>query len=161
MHCTLSWKHFRDTIRMETNGTRDFRIVSAVYFIFRLSVLLAYSGNRESFDHAYDWFTAAVILTSTSLFFAIARPYKVNRSNTIDSVLLALLSLQALMSMFVTYLTNQIQPGDCSDRDNNNWYSTCCPCIVHPVHHIKEDQKSLASEKKVSMSSLLDQILTD
>ena len=61
----------------------------------------------KSFDHAYDWFTAAVILTSTSLFFAIARSYKVNRSNTIDSVLLALLSLQALMSMFVTYLTNQ------------------------------------------------------
>ena len=95
--------HYKDG----TNGTRDFRIVSAVYFIFRLSVLLAYSGNHESFDHAYGWFTAAVILTNTSLFFAIVRPYKVNRSNTIDSLLLALLSLQALMSMFVTYLTNQ------------------------------------------------------
>ena len=62
--------HYKDG----TNGTRDFRIVSAVYFIFRLSVLLAYSGNHESFDHAYGWFTAAVILTSTSLFFAIVRP---------------------------------------------------------------------------------------
>ena len=95
--------HYKDG----TNGTRDFRIVSALYFIFRLSVLLAYSGNHESFDHAYGWLATAVVGISTSLFFAILRPYKVNCSNTIDSILLAVLTVQVLMSMFVIYLPNQ------------------------------------------------------
>ena len=96
--------HYKDG----TNGTQDLRMVSALYFIIRLGVLIAYSLNRErSYDHAYCWLAAAVVLTSTSLFFAIVRPYKVNRWNAMDSLLLALLTVLVLMSMFVKYLPNQ------------------------------------------------------
>ena len=98
---------FQGQYKDGTNGTRDFRMVSALYLVFRLSVLLAYSGNHESFDHAYGWLATAVVCISSSLFFAIVRPYKVNRSNTIDSVVLALLTVLGLMSMFVKYLPNQ------------------------------------------------------
>ena len=100
---------FQGQYKDGTNGTRDFRIVSALYLVFRIAALLAYSGNPASFDVAYGWLIASVILTSASLFFANVRPYKVtvDHSNTVDSLLLALLSIQALICLFVKYLSTQ------------------------------------------------------
>jgi len=69
---------FQGQYKDGTNGTRDFRIVSALYLIFRIAVLLDYlCGNHDRGNHAHGWLTAAVVLVSTSLFFAILRPYKV------------------------------------------------------------------------------------
>ena len=98
---------FQGQYKDGTNGTRDFRIISAIYLVFRIAALLAYSGNDKSFDHAYGWLTTAVALVCTLLFFAIVRPYKVNHLNTIDALLLAMLCIQVLMCLYVKYLTNQ------------------------------------------------------
>ena len=70
-------------------------------------MLLAYSDKHHNFDHAYHWLTTAVTFVSTSLFFAIMKPYKVNHLNTIDTLFLALLSIQVLIILFVKYLPNQ------------------------------------------------------
>jgi len=98
---------FQGQYKDGTIGTRDFRIISALYLIFRIAVLLAYSGNHNSFNHAYGWITAAVIFVCTLLFFAIVRPYKVNHLNTTDSLFLALMNIQVLIVLFVKYLPNQ------------------------------------------------------
>ena len=99
---------FQGQYKDGTNGTRDFRMVSALYLIFRIGVLLAYlSTQRNIDDHAFGWLTTAVVLVSTSLFFAIVRPYKVNYFNAIDSIILAMLALQSLIGQFILYLPNQ------------------------------------------------------
>jgi len=95
---------FQGQYKDGTNGTRDFRIVSALYLIFRIGVLLAYSGNDDSFDHAYGWLIATMVFVSTALFFSNVRPYKVHHFNITDSLLLALLSTQTVICLFVKHL---------------------------------------------------------
>jgi len=94
---------FQGQYKDGTNGTRDFRMVSALYLIFRIAALLQYFGNQISYD-TLVWLTTAVVFASTSLFFSNARPYKMDHSNTFDSLLLALLSIQALLNLLVKYL---------------------------------------------------------
>ena len=98
---------FQGQYKDGTNGTWDFRRVSALYLVFRIAGLLQYLGIHDRSNHAYGWLAAALILVSTSLFFAISRPYKVKYLNNIDSLLLTLLSTQALIGLFVSYLPNQ------------------------------------------------------
>ena len=100
---------FQGQYKDGTNGTRDFRMVSALYLVFRIAVLFGFSGNHDmsSFNHAYIWLATAVAFVCTLLFFAIVRPYKVNNRNTIDTLLLAMLNVQILIIMFVKYLPNQ------------------------------------------------------
>ena len=93
---------FQGQYKDGTNGTWDFRIVSALYLIFRIGVLLAYFCTQRNIDdHAHGWLTTAVVLVSILLFFAIVRPYKVNYFNAVDSIILAMLALQSLICQFV------------------------------------------------------------
>ena len=91
---------FQGQYKDGTNGTRDFRMVSALYLIFRIAALLQYFGNQISYD-TLVWLTTAVVLTSTSLFFSNVRPYKRDHSNTVDSLLLALLNIQAFSNTLI------------------------------------------------------------
>jgi len=92
---------FQGQYKDGTNGTQDFRMVSALYLIFRIAALLQYFGNQISYD-VYVWLTTAVVLAvHSSLFISNIRPYKRDHSNTVDSLLLALLSIQALISLLV------------------------------------------------------------
>ena len=70
-------------------------------------MLLRFLGKLHSFDNAFGWLTTAVVLVTTSLFFAIIKPYKVNYFNAIDSIILDLLALQSLIGQFILYLPNQ------------------------------------------------------
>ena len=58
---------FQGQYKDGTNGTRDFRIVSALYLVFRIAALLQYFGNQISYD-AYVWLTTAIVLVSCSSF---------------------------------------------------------------------------------------------
>ena len=98
---------FQGQYKDGTNGTRDFRMVSALYLIFRIGVLLSYSDRYQNYGGVYSWATGVVVCFCASLFFAIVRPYKVHHLNTIDSLLLALLSIQALISLLGKHLPNQ------------------------------------------------------
>ena len=90
-----------------TNGSKDFRAVSALYLLFRIAALLIYSGDHRYGTHAYACLATAVVFVSTSLFFAIIKPYKVNYFNAIDSIILAMLGLLSMVCQFVLYLPNQ------------------------------------------------------
>ena len=98
---------FQGQYKDGTNGTRDFRMVSALYLVFRFVGLLTYVVHPQSFERAYGWVFGVVLAVSTLLFVAIARPYKVYHSNTVDCLLLALLSTQTLMGLLVKYLPNE------------------------------------------------------
>ena len=98
---------FQGQYKDGTNGTRDFRMVSALCLVFRIAALCGDAGNGRGFDHAYGWLATAAILVCTLLFFAIVRPYKVYHLNTTDTILLAMLCIQVLMWLFVKYLPNQ------------------------------------------------------
>jgi len=98
---------FQGQYKDGTNSTCDFRIVSALYLIFRIAVLLRFLGKLHIFDNAFGWLTTAVVLVITSLFYAIIKPYKVNYFNAIDSIILALLALQSLIGQFTLYLPSQ------------------------------------------------------
>ena len=95
--------HYKDG----TNGTWDFRIVSALYLIFRIAALFSFSDNHSNSIHAFVWLKTSMVLVSTSLFFAIIRPYKANYFNTIDSILLGILGFLFLIYQFVLYLPDQ------------------------------------------------------
>ena len=66
---------FQGQYKDGTNGTQDFRIVSALYLVFRIAGLFQFLGVHDRGNHAYGWLAAALILVCTSLFFAISRPY--------------------------------------------------------------------------------------
>jgi len=90
-----------------TNGSKDFRTLSALYLLFRIAALLIYSGDHRYGAHAYAWLATAVVFVSTSFSFAIIKPYKVNYFNAIDSIILAMLGLLSIVCQFVLYLPNQ------------------------------------------------------
>ena len=98
---------FQGQYKDGTNGTRDFRMVSALYLVFRIAALLDYLSVQSRGNHAYGWLTAALVFVATSVFFSIVRPYKVNYLNAIDCLLLTLLGVQSLLALFVGYLPNQ------------------------------------------------------
>jgi len=98
---------FQEQYKDGTNGTQGFRIVSALYLVFRIGALLAHLSNHDRGNHAYYWLAAAIVLASTSLFFAILKPYKVNYMNAIDSLLLYLPSIKLLLVLYLLYLPNQ------------------------------------------------------
>jgi len=67
---------FQGQYKDGTNDICDFRIVSALYLIFRIAVLLRFLDKLHSFDNAFGWLTTAIVLVTTSLFFAIIKPYR-------------------------------------------------------------------------------------
>ena len=96
---------FQGQYKDGTNGTRDFRMVSALYLVFRIAALYGYSHTHYSDNHVNGWLIAAVVCGSTSLVFAIIRPYKVKYFNVIDSIILALCALLSLLCQDI--LANQ------------------------------------------------------
>ena len=89
--------HYKDG----TNGTWDFRRVSAVYLILRFLIVVSYFDSHRNSIHAFTWLLKSIVLASTSLFFAIVRPYKVDYFNAIDIFLLSILGFLHLIFQFV------------------------------------------------------------
>ena len=69
--------------------------------------MLSYFDSHSNSVHAFTWLRSSILLVSTSLFFAIVRPYKVNYFNAIDSFLLCILGFLHLICQFALYLPNQ------------------------------------------------------
>jgi len=51
---------FQGQYKDGTNGTWDFRIVSALYLIFRIGALFIHLSNHDRGNHAYVWLAAAL-----------------------------------------------------------------------------------------------------
>lgn len=98
VECFQGW--FKDG----TNNTRDFRIISALYLLVKIGVavgvvLVASLAIPSGVFVSFTWFVPGIVFIASAMFYALARPYKQNYMNILDSLLLALLGvLSFLMS---------------------------------------------------------------
>ena len=81
---------FQGQYKDGTNGSRDFRMVSASFLILRIVILVSFL-NRQS----YVWSSSGqcLLLAGVTCFYAIIRPYKLNFMNGIGIVILFLLEV--------------------------------------------------------------------
>ena len=101
-------KSFQGQYKDGTNGTRDFRMVSASFLILRILILALFVNHHRLPAHTSEMQGAFV--ACTSCIHAITRPYKLNLMNNVDIVILFLLaililvtSISASSSSLITY----------------------------------------------------------
>ena len=95
MLCTFV-ESFQGQYTDGTNGTCDFRMVSASFLILRI-VILASFQDRHLFGDCYlIWRLSSqcVLLASVSSFYAIAKPHKLSFMNNVDILILLLLRVR-------------------------------------------------------------------
>ena len=99
---------FQGQYKDGTNGTRDFRMVSASFLILRILMLVCFA-SRVRLSPQTTGLQCALFLCA-SCFHAITRPYKLNFMNNVDIVILFLLEILTLATSNFTfnYLTYSI-----------------------------------------------------
>ena len=82
-----------------TNGTRDFRMVSASFLLLRILILASF--------HVSSWYVSAgpqaAVLLCALCFHAIVKPYKMNCRNNVDILILALLMVFSVELLVAAY----------------------------------------------------------
>ena len=89
---------FQGQYKDGTNGTRDFRMVSALLLILRILILASF--------HNYSlWVLAGrrIVVMCAICFYAVVRPYKRNFGNNVDVLILASLGTSALLLLLAFY----------------------------------------------------------
>ena len=117
--CCVSWCGFRrwhalhmfvESFQGEykdgTNGTWDFRMVSATFFILRILTLVSFCTTSSPWAPA-EW--QGVLLVCATSFYAVVRPYKHNFRNIADILTLALLEATAFELFGAAYHSPTIQ----------------------------------------------------
>ena len=86
---------FQGQYKDGTNGTRDFRMVSASFLILRILTVVSFIDRYRS-----DVFPSAIqcaLFVCATCLYAILRPYKSNLKNNVDFLILVLLALMSLV----------------------------------------------------------------
>ena len=97
---------FQGEYKDGTNGTWDFRMVSATFFILRILTLVSF------YKISLPWAPAGwqgVLLVCATSFYAVVRPYKHNFRNIADILTLALLEATAFELFGAAYHSPTIQ----------------------------------------------------
>ena len=92
---------FQGQYKDGTNGTRDFRMVSASFLILRIVILVLFLNRHRLSSHTLQLQCAAYVCFTC--FYAITRPYKLNFMNNVDIVILFLLEIFSLAISNLTY----------------------------------------------------------
>ena len=87
---------FQGQYKDGTNGTHDFRMVSASFFILRILIVITFL-NRNYYTQTPACQIA--MLASVTCFYAIARPHKSNSMNTVDILILFLVEILSLVTI--------------------------------------------------------------
>ena len=82
---------FQGQYKDGTNGTRDFRMVSASFLILRISTLLLFLNHHRLLTHTS--ILQGAFLACATCVHAITRPYKLYFMNNVDIVMLVLLEM--------------------------------------------------------------------
>ena len=99
---------FQSCYRNGLNGGYDLRFTASLYLLLRIALLLTYVGcNNSSFEGCGTLLTFIWVILLL-LFFALLRPYKDQRMNVLDSLLLAGLALiNILLCSTAHYVENK------------------------------------------------------
>ena len=84
-----------------TNGTRDFRMVSASFLILRILTMATFV-NRHYSDHTSSGLQC-LLFVSTLCFYAVVRPYKWNFRNNVDILILFMLGVLSGLLLVATF----------------------------------------------------------
>ena len=79
---------FQGQYKDGTNGTRDFRMVSASFLILRILILCLFLNHRRSLSRTLEM--QGALFACATCIHAITRPYKFNFMNNVDIVILFL-----------------------------------------------------------------------
>ena len=99
---------FQGQYKDGTNGTRDFRMVSASFLILRIVIMALFLNHHQLPSHTSV--LQGVLIACASCFHAITKPYKFNFMNNVDIVILFLLEVLILVtstsrSLLLTYIS--------------------------------------------------------
>ena len=86
---------FQGQYKDGTNGTCDFRVVSASFLILRILTMASFVHHRYSSSGAQ-----CILFVCASCIYAITRPYKVNFRTSIDILIFALLEILTVELLF-------------------------------------------------------------
>ena len=90
---------FQGQYKDRTNGTNDFRMVSASFLILRILTMGIFVASVFSFHNQAPWISAELqcaLFLAASVFYAVMKPYKSNFSNNIDYLILTLLEILSM-----------------------------------------------------------------
>ena len=87
---------FQGQYKDGTNGSRDFRMLSASFLILRTLIITTFL-NRHYYNSTSSYQIA--MFASFSCFYAIARPYKLNSMTTVDILILFLVEMLSLVTI--------------------------------------------------------------
>ena len=94
---------FQGQYKDGTNGTRDFRMVSALFLILRIVILALFLNHHRSSSSTSEM--QGVLFACASCFHAITRPYKLNFMNNVDIIILFLLEIFIISTSGSSLLT--------------------------------------------------------
>ena len=89
---------FQGQYKDGTNGTCDFRMLSASFLLLRILVLVLFLNRYRLPSHTSE--LQGALFACTTCFYAITRPYKLNFMNNIDVVILFLLEILILSTSY-------------------------------------------------------------
>ena len=99
---------FQGQYKHGSNGTHDFRMVSASFLILRILILALSTNHHRLPAHTAEF--QGALFACASCMYAITRPYKLNFMNNVDIVILFLLEILTFVSStsasptLITYL---------------------------------------------------------
>ena len=84
-----------------TNGTWDFRMVSVSFLILRILTMATFANRYYSYYTSSE--VQCLLFASTSCFYAIVRPYKLNFRNNVDISILFMLGVFSGILLVATF----------------------------------------------------------
>ena len=100
---------FQGQYKDGTNGTRDFRMVSALFLVLRITTMTSFLATVFSFHkHSLAAISAGVQCISFAVasgFYAIVKPYKLNYMSNVDYLILTLLMIVSFEVLFTAFHT--------------------------------------------------------
>ena len=100
---------FQGCYKDGTNGTRDLRFFSAIYFILRVVVFTVYIAFAQANLYPSLQYCNILIATALTVFVAVLRPYKKNLFNNIDTAMIAFCIVIASACLYKTAVTEKYQ----------------------------------------------------
>ena len=92
---------FQGQYKDGTNGTHDFRMVSAVFLILRILIMASFLNRHNSAWPLSE--VRCVVLVTAACLYAVLKPYRSNWKNNIDFMILILLEIVSLVFLTATY----------------------------------------------------------
>ena len=99
---------FQGRYKDGTNGTRDYRAVSALYLVCRVVVwtFTVHFAVKHQLTIPGGWLIVSMLSMIGVAFFGFVRPYKSSTHNLLDVLILILLAVQAVYASVLQGTTN-------------------------------------------------------